>query len=91
MAHEVDSDSGSGALAAGWLLVLVTAVGAGAGAWLGSLADVTVLGGLGGGALGVIAGFAIVWRTYVVPANEADAKRDYSNIRTVEDDDDDSW
>jgi hypothetical protein len=83
--------NGSGALAAGWLLLLVTALCAGAGVLLGNLLDVRFLGGLAGGVIGLVCGFTLVWRTYVVPANEEDAGRDYSNIRRFEDDDDDSW
>lgn len=83
--------NGSGALAAGWLLLLVTALCAGVGVLIGSLLDVRFLGGFVGGVLGVVLGFILVWRTYVVPANEEDAGRDYSKVRRFEDDDDDSW
>jgi hypothetical protein len=83
--------TGSGALAAGWLLVLVTAALAAAGTVLGGLVELRFLGGLAGGVLGTILGFVLVWRRYVVPANEEDAGRDYSRVRKFEDDDDDSW
>jgi hypothetical protein len=83
--------TGSGALAAGWLLVLTTAACAAVGALLGGLADVRFLGGLAGGVLGTILGFGIVWKRFVVPANEEDAGRDYSRVRKIEDDDDDDW
>lgn len=83
--------NGSGALAAGWLLLLVTAAGAGLGILVGSFVEARFLGGLAGGVLGTVCGFVLVWRTYVVPANEEDAGRDYSRIRTVDDDDEDSW
>ena len=83
--------TGSGALAAGWLLVLTTAALAVVGALLGGLADVRFLGGLAGGVLGTVLGFVIVWKRYVVPANEEDATRDYSRVRKLEDDDDDDW
>jgi hypothetical protein len=83
--------TGSGALAAGWLLVLTTAACAAAGALLGGLADLRFIGGLAGGVLGTILGFVLVWHRYVVPANQEDAGRDYSRIRKLEDDDEDSW
>lgn len=86
--------TGSGALAAGWLLVLTTAALAGVGVFLGGLADLRFLGGLAGGALGVVLGYVLVWRLFVVPANEAARHRDYSGIPTLDDDDDDdddSW
>ena len=85
--------SGSGALAAGWLLVLTTAALAVVGVILGGLADLRFLGGLAGGVLGVAVGYGLVWRLFVVPANEAARTRDYSGIRKFDedDDDDDSW
>lgn len=83
--------TGSGALAAGWLLVLTTAAVAAAGAFLGGLADARVLGGLAGGVLGTVLGFVLVWKRYVEPANREDAARDYSRVRKIEDDDDDNW
>lgn len=83
--------TGQGALAAGWLLVLATAAFAAGGALLGGLADVRFLGGLAGGVLGTVVGFVLVWKRYVVPANEEDAARDYSRVRKLEDDDDDPW
>ena len=83
--------TGSGALAAGWLLVLTTAALAAVGALLGGLVDARFLGGLAGGVLGTVLGFVIVWKRYVVPANEEDATRDYSRVRKLEDDDDDDW
>jgi hypothetical protein len=83
--------TGSGALAAGWLLVLVTAAVAAVGTVLGGMVELRFLGGLAGGVLGTILGFVLVWRRYVVPANEEDAGRDYSRVRKFEDDDDDSW
>ncbi len=84
--------TGSGALAAGWLLVLTTAACAAAGALLGGLADVRMLGGLAGGVIGIVLGFRLVWLRYVVPANQEDEGRDYSRIRKFDDDDDDdSW
>lgn len=83
--------TGSGALAAGWLLLITTAAFAAAGALLGGLADVRFIGGLAGGVLGTVLGFWLVWRRYVVPANREDATRDYSRVRKIEDDDDDSW
>jgi hypothetical protein len=84
--------TGSGALAAGWLLVLTTAAFAAAGALLGGLADYRMLGGLAGGVLGTILGFVLVWYRYVVPANREDEGRDYSRVTKFEDDDDDdSW
>lgn len=81
--------SGSQALSAGWLLVLCTFGGAGIGVLVGSLVDARFVIGLVGGLLGTVAGFALVYKRYVVPANEADAKRDYSTFERVEDDDDD--
>lgn len=83
--------TGSGALAAGWLLLLTTAAFAAGGALVGGLVDFRFLGGLAGGVLGTVLGFMLVWRRYVVPANEADATRDYSGVRKFDDDDDDSW
>lgn len=83
--------TGSGALAAGWLLVLTTAALAAAGVLLGGLVDLRFIGGLAGGLLGTILGFVLVWRRYVVPANEEDAHRDYSNVNAYEDDEDDDW
>jgi hypothetical protein len=83
--------SGSGALAAGWLLVLTAAALAALGAFLGGLADARFIGGLAGGVLGTILGFVLVWYRYVVPANREDEVRDYSRVRKIEDDDDDSW
>ncbi|MCW2949811.1 MAG: hypothetical protein JWN41_824 [Thermoleophilia bacterium] len=84
--------TGSGALAAGWLLVLTTAALAAGGALLGGLIDMRLIGGLAGGVVGTVLGFVLVWRRYVVPANEEDASRDYSNVRRYEeDDDDDDW
>ena len=83
--------SGSGALAAGWLLMLTPAACAAAGVFLGGLADLRMLGGLAGGVLGTILGFILVWHRYVVPANREDEGRDYSRVRKIEDDDDDSW
>lgn len=87
------SVNGSGALAAGWLLLACTIVFAGIGVLLGSLAGVRFLGGLAGGIVGTACGFVLVWRTYVVPANEEVKGRDYSHIRRFDDsdDDDDSW
>jgi hypothetical protein len=84
--------TGTGALAAGWTLVLCTVAAAAAGTFLGRLFDLSFLGGLAGGILGTILGFRLVWKRYVVPANEEDSKRDYSNITPLEDDDDDdNW
>ncbi|MBC7461386.1 MAG: hypothetical protein H7287_08485 [Thermoleophilia bacterium] len=83
--------NGSGALAAGWLLVLTTVASATAGVLLGGLLDVRLIGGLAGGVLGTVIGFVLVWRRYVVPANEEDARRDYSNLRPYEEDEDDDW
>jgi hypothetical protein len=83
--------TGSGALAAGWLLLLTTAACAAAGVLLGGLADVRFLGGLAGGVLGTVVGFVLVWKRYVVPANQEDEGRDYSRVRKLEDDDEDSW
>lgn len=83
--------TGSGALAAGWLLVLTAAALAAVGALLGGLVDLRFLGGLAGGVLGTILGFVLVWKRYVVPANEEDEGRDYSKVRKFEDDDDDNW
>ena len=84
--------TGSGALAAGWLLVFTTAALAAAGVLLGGLADVRFLGGLAGSALGFIVGFVLVYRIWVVPANDAVRERDYSGLAPIEeDDDDDSW
>ena len=83
--------NGSGALAAGWLLLLTAAACAAVGALLGGLLDVRFIGGLAGGVLGTIAGFILVWHRYVVPANREDAARDYTRVRKFEDDDDDSW
>jgi F0F1-type ATP synthase assembly protein I len=83
--------TGSGALAAGWLLVLSTIAFAAVGTLLGSLVDARFFGGLIGGIIGTVLGFIIVWKRYVVPANEEDAHRDYSRIRPIEDDDDDDW
>lgn len=83
--------TGSGALAAGWLLVLTTAAFAVAGVFLGDQFDARFIGGLAGGVLGVVCGFFLVWRRYVVPANQEDERRDYSQVRNVDDDDDDSW
>jgi hypothetical protein len=83
--------TGSGALAAGRLLVLTTAALAAVGALLGGLADARFLGGLAGGVLGTVCGFILVWKRYVVPANQEDEGRDYSRIRKLEDDDEDSW
>ena len=83
--------TGSGALAAGWMLVACTVLGAVAGALLGDAADLRVAGGLLGGLVGTGLGFLLVWKRYVVPANEEDARRDYSNVRPIEDDDDDNW
>ena len=83
--------TGSGALAAGWLLLLSTAACAAVGVLLGGLADLRLLGGIVGGVLGTILGFRLVWTRYVVPANEEDRARDYSRIRKLDDDDDDSW
>lgn len=71
--------------------MLTTAALAVVGALLGGLADVRFLGGLAGGVLGTVLGFVIVWKRYVVPANEEDATRDYSRVRKLEDDDDDDW
>lgn len=81
--------NGSGALAAGWLLLLCTAALAVVGVLLGGLLDARFLGGLAGGVLGTVLGFFLVWQRYVVPANREDAMRDYSRVRKVEDDDDD--
>jgi len=81
--------TGSGALAAGWLLVFTTAAFAAAGALLGGLVDARFIGGLAGGVLGTVLGFVIVWKRYVLPANEEDAARDYSQVKKLEDDDDD--
>lgn len=85
--------TGTGALAAGWILLIATAVGAGIGILVGDLADLRFLGGLAGGIVGTIAGFVLVWRLFVVPANEEVAGRDYSGISPPkdDDDDDDSW
>jgi hypothetical protein len=83
--------TGSGALAAGWLLVLTTVACAAAGVLLGGLADLRMIGGLAGGVLGTVLGFVLVWHRYVVPANQEDEGRDYSQVRKFEDDDDDSW
>ncbi len=83
--------TGSGALAAGWLLLLTTAAVAAVGVLLGGLADARLIGGLVGGVLGTILGFRLVWVRYVVPANQEDEVRDYSRVRKIEDDDDDSW
>ncbi len=83
--------TGSGALAAGWLLVLTTAALAAAGALLGGLVDLRFIGGLAGGVLGTILGFILVWHRYVVPANQEDEGRDYSRVKKIEDDDDDDW
>lgn len=84
--------TGSGALAAGWLLVLSTAALAALGVFVGGAFDARFLGGLAGGVLGTIVGFFLVWRLFVVPANEEVRKRDYSQIpRLEDDDDDDSW
>lgn len=85
--------TGKGALGAGWLLIIATAVGAGIGIFLGDLADLRFLGGLAGGVIGTICGFVLVWRVFVIPANDEVAGRDYSGIRPLEDedDDDDSW
>lgn len=83
--------TGSGALAAGWLLVLVTAAFAAVGVFLGGLVDYSAFGGLAGGVLGTVLGFIIVWHRFVVPANREDEGRDYSRVREIEDDDDDSW
>jgi len=83
--------TGSGALAAGLLLVLTTVAFATAGVLLGVLVDVKFIGGLAGGVLGTVTGFVLVWRKYVAPANEEDAHRDYSHIRPYEEDDDDDW
>jgi hypothetical protein len=83
--------TGSGALAAGWLLVLTTVACATAGVLLGGLADVRLIGGLAGGVLGTVLGFVLVWHRYVVPANREDAGRDYSDLRPYEEDEDDDW
>lgn len=83
--------TGSGALAAGWLLVLTTAALAAVGTLLGALVEHRAFGGLVGGVFGTVLGFVIVWRIYVVPANREDDTRDYSKVRKLEDDDDDSW
>ena len=85
--------TGQGALAAGWLLVLTTAALAAGGALLGGLIDLRFVGGLTGGVIGTVVGFVLVWRIFVVPANEASSQRDYSGIKTLDDDDDDedSW
>lgn len=85
--------TGRGALAAGWYLLIATAAGAGLGILLGGLADLRFLGGLAGGIVGTICGYVLVWKVFVVPANEEVAGRDYSGIRPLEDDDDDddSW
>jgi hypothetical protein len=82
--------NGSGALAAGWLLVLTMIAFAAGGTFLGGLFDLKLIGGLAGGVLGTILGFVLVWKRYVVPANEEDAGRDYSHLKKIEDDDDDS-
>jgi hypothetical protein len=83
--------TGSGAIAAGLLLVLTIAIGAVGGVLLGGLVDLRFVGGLAGGALGTVLGFIIVWFQYVVPANREDEQRDYSRVRKFEDDDDDNW
>lgn len=83
--------NGSGALAAGLLLVFTTVVFAAGGTLLGDLLDVKLIGGLAGGVLGTILGFVLVWKRYVVPANEEDRKRDYSQLKKNEEDDDDDW
>jgi len=83
--------NGSSALAAGWLLLLTSAALAVAGVLLGGLLDARLLGGLAGGIAGTILGFVLVWKRYVIPANEEDRHRDYSGVRKVEDDDDDDW
>lgn len=83
--------TGSGALAAGWLLLLTTAALAAVGALLGGLVEARFLGGLAGGVLGTVLGFILVWKRYVVPANREDEQRDYSRVKKIEDDDDDSW
>lgn len=83
--------NGSSALAAGWLLLLTSAACAAVGVLLGGLVDVRMFGGLAGGIVGTVLGFVLVWKRYVVPANEEDRTRDYSRVRKIEDDDEDSW
>jgi hypothetical protein len=73
------------------LLVLVTAAFAVVGVILGGLVDARFLGGLAGGVLGTVCGFVLVWKRYVVPANQEDEGRDYSRVRKLEDNDEDSW
>ena len=46
--------TGSGALAAGWLLLLTTVACAAVGVLLGGLVDARFLGGLAGGVLGTV-------------------------------------
>lgn len=81
--------TGSGALAAGWLLLLTTAAFVAVGVLLGGLVDLRFLGGLASGALGCAVGFLLVYRIWVVPANEASRQRDYSTLAPYDDDDDD--
>lgn len=82
---------GSRALGAGLLLIAVTAILAVAGVLVGSAFELRLIGGLLGGAIGVVTGFVAVHRIFMRSLDEADRQQDYSTIRPLDDDDDDRW
>lgn len=79
--------TGSSALTAGFMLILVSAACTAAGIAVGHVVGSSVLGGFAGGALGIVAGFLAVWRIYVVPMREASLAKDYSHLTPRMDED----
>ena len=72
--------TGSQALSAGWTLIVSTALCAFLGYLAGNSIDFAFVFSLAGGIIGVGVGFIVIYKRYVVPANEEDANRDYSKI-----------
>ena len=81
-------NSASG-LSAGFVLIAVVGVFIAVGIGIGTLLGVPVAGGFVGGVLGVFAGFATVYRVFLVPMRKASMERDYSHLTPITDDDND--
>lgn len=80
--------TGASALSAGFILILVSLCVTGAGIAMGHHFGEPVIGGFIGGILGILLGFYVVWKMYLVPLRAASLSRDLSHLKSQWDEDD---